>query len=90
MVLDPLFGEQSHFFQRLGKPHGEIFREARRRCRNPERPTLMVGDQLQTDILGANRFGIASALVAHGVLKTLPATLPVSYHPTYYLQNLDL
>jgi ribonucleotide monophosphatase NagD (HAD superfamily) len=90
MVLDPLFGEQTQFFQRLGKPHGEIFREAKRRCRNPEGPTLMVGDQLQTDILGANRFGIDSALVAHGVLKALPATLPKSYHPRYYLPSLAL
>lgn len=90
MVLDPLFGEQTQFFHRLGKPHGEIFREARRRCRQPEAATLMIGDQLQTDILGANRFGIDSALVAHGVLKALPATLPISYHPRYYLPSLDL
>jgi HAD superfamily hydrolase (TIGR01450 family) len=52
-------------FVRLGKPHPALFQEAERRsaCRD----MVMVGDQLETDILGAQAFGIDSALVLGGV-----------------------
>lgn len=60
-----------------GKPFPTIFQIAAERTRelgspfNPSR-TLMLGDTLHTDILGANAFGIQSALVtAHGFLKGL-------------------
>ena len=48
-----------------GKPEVPIFEEAVRRfgARSP----LMLGDRLDTDILGANRAGIPSALVLTGV-----------------------
>jgi HAD superfamily hydrolase (TIGR01450 family) len=48
-----------------GKPETPIFDEARRRF-GAERP-LFVGDRLDTDILGANRAGMASAVVLTGV-----------------------
>ncbi|GAA1836665.1 HAD-IIA family hydrolase [Agromyces salentinus] len=48
-----------------GKPETPIFDEARRRF-GAERP-LVVGDRLDTDILGANRAGMASALVLTGI-----------------------
>lgn len=48
-----------------GKPETPIFEEARRRF-GAERP-LVVGDRLDTDILGANRAGMASALVLTGI-----------------------
>lgn len=48
-----------------GKPETPIFEEARRRF-GADRP-LMVGDRLDTDILGANRAGIASAVVLTGI-----------------------
>lgn len=48
-----------------GKPETPIFEEAKRRfC--ADRP-LVVGDRLDTDILGANRAGMASALVLTGI-----------------------
>ena len=48
-----------------GKPWPAIFTEMARRLDrfNPAR-TLMLGDTLHTDILGANHFGIGSALVS--------------------------
>ena len=48
-----------------GKPETPIFEEARRRF-GADRP-LVVGDRLDTDILGANRAGMASAVVLTGI-----------------------
>jgi glycerol 3-phosphatase-2 len=48
-----------------GKPETPIFEEAKRRF-GAERP-LVVGDRLDTDILGANRAGMASAVVLTGI-----------------------
>lgn len=48
-------------FVRLGKPYPGLFAEAVRRVGS--RNVVMVGDQLDTDIVGAARFGIDSALV---------------------------
>lgn len=49
----------------FGKPSDRIFAEARRR--GGGRSMMMIGDQIATDILGANRFGITSALVLTGL-----------------------
>ena len=46
-------------FARLGKPHSRIFAAAQQRCGSGD--LVMVGDQLQTDIRGANAFGIDSS-----------------------------
>lgn len=49
----------------FGKPFGNIFELALSRAGDiPKRRTLMVGDSLHTDILGAQAAGVASALVA--------------------------
>ena len=48
-------------FERLGKPHPAMFAEAARR--SGTRDMVMVGDTPETDVRGANGFGIASALV---------------------------
>ena len=72
-----------------GKPEPEIFELALERWGlDPER-TLMVGDRLDTDILGANRAGIKSALVLTGIdsAKTLIAS-DVSMMPDYILEDL--
>jgi HAD superfamily hydrolase (TIGR01459 family) len=50
---------------RLGKPYPSIFQEAKRRLAVDK--LVMVGDQLATDILGANRAGIDSVLVGTGL-----------------------
>ena len=52
----------------VGKPYPKVFE----RCMNfatPEKKNkaIMIGDNLETDILGANRFGIHSMLIASGV-----------------------
>lgn len=67
----------------LGKPHAPLFEAARRRL--PGR-LLMIGDQLATDILGANRCGIDSALVGTGLCRGIDGN--GSVHPTWFLPSL--
>lgn len=71
-----------------GKPEREIFDVALERF-EPIQGALMIGDRLDTDILGANRAGIASALVLTGIdsAKTLLAS-DQSMRPTYVFEDL--
>lgn len=71
-----------------GKPETPIFEEAVARF-GAESP-LFLGDRLDTDILGAARAGIPSAMVLTGVdrPKHLLAS-PSSSRPTYILSNLS-
>ncbi|MDO4435987.1 MAG: HAD-IIA family hydrolase [Cardiobacteriaceae bacterium] len=80
-----------------GKPFPSIFEIAAKRCEslgkpfNPQR-TLMLGDTLHTDILGANAFGIQSALVSgHGFLKGLDVLHHIQdsqIYPTHIIPQL--
>jgi 2-haloacid dehalogenase len=49
---------------------------------------LMVGDRLETDILGANAFGISSCWY-NPERKPLAADLPESHHPDFEVHNLS-
>ena len=71
-----------------GKPEKEIFDVALERFGSVG-DALMIGDRLDTDILGANRAGIRSALVLTGIdtPKTLLAS-DESQRPTYVLKDL--
>ena len=73
-------------FERLGKPNGAIFAEALRLTGT--RDMVMLGDTLETDIRGANAFGIDSALVAGGVTLAdgLEGAVDV---PTYRVRGLE-
>jgi 4-nitrophenyl phosphatase len=51
----------------VGKPQPAIFEAALQALGSDPGQTLMVGDRLETDILGANRLGIPSAAVLTGV-----------------------
>ena len=73
-------------FDRLGKPHPAIFREALRRGGTMD--MAMIGDQVETDIKGANDFGIASALVETGVSAYDLSRLPKAARPTYRMKSL--
>jgi len=70
-----------------GKPEVPIFEEAT--ARFGAKNALFLGDRLDTDILGANRAGIASALVLTGIdrPKHLRAA-PADSQPTYILGDL--
>ena len=71
----------------VGKPEPELFRASveRVRARNP----LVVGDRLDTDILGATRAGLPSLLVLTGVTtrEDLLAA-PPDQRPTYLSSDL--
>lgn len=72
-----------------GKPEAEIFEVALERWQLDKAATLMVGDRLDTDVLGANRAGIRSALVLTGIdsAKTLLAS-DISMRPDYVFSDL--
>lgn len=70
-----------------GKPEVAIFEEAF--ARFDSRRALMIGDRLDTDILGANRAGIPSLLVLTGIdqAKQVLAAQPAE-RPTYVIDDL--
>lgn len=51
---------------------------------------VMLGDQLGTDIRGANAFGIDSALVLTGLSRWQDALHDEGLRPTFLVENLDL
>jgi HAD superfamily hydrolase (TIGR01459 family) len=55
------------FVARYGKPSFAAYARALEVLRLPAEEVLAIGDSLETDILGANRAGIASALVMTGI-----------------------
>ena len=79
-------GRKDLRFEVLGKPEIALFAEAQRRAGTPR--LLMIGDQIETDILGANRFGIDSALVQSGVTKAETMDLDRGIQPTFLLHSL--
>jgi HAD superfamily hydrolase (TIGR01450 family) len=76
-------------FEVLGKPAPLLFNLARKKSSAAPGRTIMFGDQLHTDIAGANRAGIHSALLATGITQLpLPAQLPSDQTPTFVLTSL--
>ena len=76
-------------FEILGKPGRALFELAlaQAECRASE--AVMLGDQLHTDIKGANLAGFSSCLVASGVTRLpLRPGLPAEETPTFTLASL--
>ena len=70
-----------------GKPEVPIFEEAK--ARFAAKNTLFIGDRLDTDILGAVRAGIGSALVLTGIDRPKHVlAAPEGSRPTYILSDL--
>ncbi|UOE44803.1 HAD-IIA family hydrolase [Agromyces larvae] len=70
-----------------GKPETPIFEEARARF-GAEHP-LVVGDRLDTDILGANRAGMRSAMVLTGIDRAKQVlAADAASRPDYVLRDL--
>ena len=75
-------------FTRLGKPHAAIFEEAFRRSGTMD--MVMIGDTPETDIRGANAFGIASVLVETGAATVDGSPLPRLDRPDYRMRSLNI
>ena len=75
-------------FERLGKPNADIFQEALRR--SGTKNMVMIGDQLETDIRGANAFGLDSVLVGTGVTDITRGDIPDHLQPTYRMNSIEL
>ncbi|MCP4448852.1 MAG: HAD hydrolase-like protein [Myxococcales bacterium] len=71
---------------RLGKPFGPMFREVQRQC--PNQSLLMIGDQLETDIIGARTQGIDAALVDTGVTRWDTMVVSPAHAPNFRLAGL--
>jgi len=79
-------GRRNLYFDRLGKPHAVIFKEALRR--SGTRKMVMIGDQLATDIRGAHAFGLDSVLVGSGITNMKAITVEDHLLPTYTMQSI--
>lgn len=80
------FGPTAPSFTRLGKPHLPIFAQAKQRLGTSGR-TVMLGDQLDTDVAGALAAGFDAALVLTGVGRVRPGE---SLQPTMQVADLAL
>lgn len=69
-------------FIRLGKPHAAIFQAAK--ARNPG-ALVMIGDQPETDIRGAQACGIATVLVRSGIAVDAGPAAP---QPDYVIDSV--
>lgn len=82
-ILQERYPESGHRFTRLGKPHAPLFTTAIGEWAKEH--AIMIGDQLATDIAGAQRIGIDSALVMSGLARVGHHSQP---QPTYILPSL--
>jgi glycerol 3-phosphatase-2 len=73
-------------FERLGKPAAHLYEAAMERCGT--RDAVMIGDQLDTDILGANACGIDSALVTTGVTAADLPNVAATVRPSWRLRSI--
>ena len=67
-ALKIILGDEAPKFEMLGKPYTPIFDKALSKLSGK---TCMIGDQYETDVLGANEAGISSVLVETGICKRL-------------------
>lgn len=81
------YGERPELrFERLGKPEVFLYAEAQRRAGTSS--LVMLGDQLETDIRGANACGIDSVLVTSGISRPPLPTTVSGPRPTYWMSAL--
>lgn len=85
-VLGERFPAVEPTFERLGKPHPPIYHEALRRADSDN--VVMLGDQLATDIAGANRAGLDSVFVPGGVSNLAAALSETDVRPDWILRDL--
>lgn len=85
-ILAERYPGETFAFHPLGKPHAPIFAEGVRRIGSNK--VVMIGDQLATDIKGANDFGIDSILVGTGLSSQKKTS--ASAQPTWQTLTLEM
>lgn len=87
--LEQFFPELGLRFEALGKPGPLLFEMALKKSGAHPSRVAMLGDQLHTDVKGANLAGITSVLVGSGLTTLpLPNNLPDAHCPNLILKNL--
>jgi len=86
--LRRIIGPTAPTFEHLGKPARRIFTEAIARVGTSN--AVMIGDQLETDIIGANSVGLATALMLGGVTTRAAALAAGTDGPTYIMTTLEV
>ncbi|MHA1722539.1 MAG: HAD family hydrolase [Candidatus Baldrarchaeia archaeon] len=78
------------FSEEVGKnkPALEIFRLALRKTKCNPSEAIMVGDNVKTDIAGANKVGITSVWIRRGIFKDLEPNSELE-SPNYTIYNLN-
>ncbi len=71
----------------MGKPEAYLYETALRRMQAVPEQTLVLGDRLETDILGAVRLNLKSALVLSGV-TTREQLVASEYQPTWVFEDI--
>src|SRR5207247_4524406 len=69
----------------IGKPSPLMFQIALQKANCDKRDAVMIGDQLETDIVGARNAGVDSVLVLTGVDKGVGGRIK----PSSTLRNID-
>jgi HAD superfamily hydrolase (TIGR01450 family) len=85
-ALEALLGSSCPRFTYLGKPLAPMFEKATGPFKGQR--ICLIGDQLSTDIKGANDFGITSILIKTGITKDFTNLSDIKPH--YILENLHL
>lgn len=86
-ALQRRFPQRQHLrFVRLGKPEPHLYLEAMERLGSQN--VVMIGDQLETDIAGANAAGIDSVLLITGVSTSDLSSVPQNYKPRWTMTTL--
>jgi 4-nitrophenyl phosphatase len=71
----------------VAKPEPEMFRQALARLGSLPEETLMIGDRLETDILGAQRTGLGTALVLSGIHQQADVER-MNIHPDWIFRDI--
>jgi 4-nitrophenyl phosphatase len=72
----------------IGKPYPELFRIALDRLGTTPEETLVIGDQIETDIAGGIAAGCLTALVLTGV-TTAEVAAASQFNPTFIAANIE-
>ena len=72
---------------KIGKPYAPIFVGALKKLGLPKEEVFVVGDNLETDILGASKCGLQSIFIDSGVHQ-LADVGDLGIQPTYYVKNV--